>query len=165
MSAPKGNKFAKGNKGGGRRSTYKPEYCAIAKKMCELGATTADLAEALGVAPSTICLWQANHQEFSESCRLGKAGPDDRVERSLYERAVGYTYDAVKVMQFQGEPLIVPYREHVPPDPAACKFWLVNRRKDRWADTQKITHDAEIDSPLTQLARELAGTAMRPKEE
>ena len=68
-------------------------------------------------------------------------------------------------MQVQGEPVIVPYREHVPPDPTACKFWLVNRRKDRWSDTQKITHEAESGSPLAQLARELAGTAIRPKED
>jgi hypothetical protein len=165
MSAPKGNSFAKGNKGGGRHSRYKPEYARIAEKMCTMGATTADLAEAFGVAPSTICLWQTTQQEFSESIRLGKSVPDDRVERSLYERAVGYAYDAVKVMQYKGRAITVQYREYLPPDTAACRFWLINRRKEQWADTHKLTHDAEAGSPLAALARELAGTSMRPKED
>lgn len=163
MAAPKGNKFAEGNKGGGRPSRYKPEYARIAKSMCALGATTADLAETFGVAASTICAWQVSHQEFSESLRVGKKGPDIRVERSLYQRALGYEYQAEKVVICHGEPVVVKYREHVPPDTAACKFWLINRRKNEWADTQRVDHDAAPTSPLAQLARELMGTALRPR--
>ena len=51
--------------------------------------------------------------------KVGKGKPDDRVERSLYLRAVGYTYDAVKIAVFRGRSIVVPYREHVPPDTAA----------------------------------------------
>ncbi len=50
MAAPVGNQFAKGNSGGGRPTAYKPEFCDIARKMCELGATDDDLAEAIGVS-------------------------------------------------------------------------------------------------------------------
>jgi hypothetical protein len=55
----------------------------------------------------------------------------------------GYSYDAVKIFQVEGRPLIVPYVEHVPPDPTAMIFWLKNRRKDRWRDFKAT----EISTP------------------
>ena len=53
-----------------------------------------------------------------------------RVERSLYERANGYSYDAVKIFMPAGakKPVYAPYIEHVPPDVTAAIFWLKNRR-------------------------------------
>jgi hypothetical protein len=51
----------------------------------------------------------------------GKAEADNRVERSLYERANGYSYDAVKIFcDKNGNITKVPYIEHVPPDVTAC---------------------------------------------
>lgn len=82
--APKGNTNALGNPDGGRPSDYKPEYAAIAKKMCALGATVADLADAFGVAISTIWSWQAASTEFFESCKIGRDLPNERVKRSFY---------------------------------------------------------------------------------
>jgi len=53
------------------------------------------------------------------SARMGKL--DSRVERSLYERANGYSYDAVKIFMPAGaqKPVYAPYVEHVPPDVGA----------------------------------------------
>jgi hypothetical protein len=41
-----------------------------------------------------------------------------RVERSLYERANGYNYEAVKIFMpaNRAKPVYAPYIEHVPPD-------------------------------------------------
>jgi hypothetical protein len=67
---------------------------------------------------------------------------DDRVVRSLYQRSVGYTYEAVKIFMPAGakQPVYAPYREHVPPDTAAASLWLGNRRKDEWRDKQSHEH-------------------------
>jgi hypothetical protein len=48
-----------------------------------------------------------------------------RVKRSLYTRAVGYNYEAVKIFMpaNREKPVIVPYIEHVPPDVTAGIFW------------------------------------------
>jgi len=129
---PKASKHA-----GGRPPTYKPEFVEQAKVLCQSGATDLDLADYFGVALRTISRWQAEHPEFRQSLKLGKAESDARVERSLFARATGYTYDAIKIFPPKGdgeEPLIVPYREHVPPDTTACIFWLKNRRPDEWRD-------------------------------
>ena len=65
-----------------------------------------------------------------------------RVERSLYERANGYSYDAVKIFMPAGakEPVIVHYTEHCPPDVGAAFIWLKNRDPDRWRDVQNVEH-------------------------
>ncbi len=31
--------------------------------------------------------------------------------------------------------------EHVPPETAACRFWLMNRKPDQWRDKQEIKMD------------------------
>jgi len=64
----------------------------------------------------------------------GKEPADERVTRSLYQRAIGYSYDAVKVFLDPDtkKPIYAPYREHVHPDTTACIFWLKNRRPKRY---------------------------------
>jgi hypothetical protein len=126
---------------GGRPTDYKAEFAAQAAKLCELGATDADLAEFFDVSERTINRWQVRFPEFCRSLKVGKETADDRVERSLFHRANGYTYDAVKIFMPAGakEPHYAPYREHVPPDTTACIFWLKNRRKEQWRDRQELT--------------------------
>src|SRR6185437_12112679 len=167
MAAPVGNKFAVGNPGGGRPPVFKPEFCAIARKMCELGATDEDLAEAFGVSDRAIQKWMVTHEEFSSAVRVGKSATDDLVERRFYNRAVGYSYDAVKVFQHQGEPVIVPYREHVPPDTSAAIFWLKNRRRDKWRDRHDVDHGVQSENPLASFLDSLAGKGktLQPVEE
>ena len=138
MAAPKGNRFAKGNPGGGRPSSYGPSAIRIAESMCKLGATDVEVADALGIGVRTLYEWKAAHKEFSAALKSAKDVADERVERSLYHRAVGYTFDSVKIFQVAGEPLVVPFREHVPPDTTACIFWLKNRRKEQWRDKQDV---------------------------
>jgi hypothetical protein len=65
-----------------------------------------------------------------------------RVERSLYQRANGYNYEAVKVFMPAGskQPVVVHYTEHCPPDVTAAFIWLKNRDPDRWRDVQNVEH-------------------------
>jgi hypothetical protein len=65
-----------------------------------------------------------------------------RVERSLYERANGYNYDAVKIFMPAGskQPVVVHYTEHCPPDVGAAFIWLKNRDPERWRDVQNVEH-------------------------
>jgi hypothetical protein len=125
-------------KGRGRPSVFKRDYVAQASKLCVLGATDIEIADFFGVNPATIHRWKHNHPEFCESIKLGKEALDERVSRSLYHRAVGYSFDAEKIQVLRdGEVVRVPYREHVPPDTTAMIFWLKNRRPKEWRDVHK----------------------------
>lgn len=121
----------------GRPSSFKPEYVEQAQKLCALGATDEEMAGFFEVAVSTFYLWKNQHPEFSEALKSAKAAADDRVERSLYNRAVGYTFDSEKVFQFQGQIVRAPVKEHVPPDTTAAIFWLKNRRAKEWRDVRQ----------------------------
>src|SRR6516162_841692 len=102
--APLGNKRALGNRGGGRKTVYSPKLAAIARKCCGRGMTDIEVADMLGIGLATLYRWKAEHPAFSRVFKLGKAGADDRVERSLYSRAVGYDYIAEKpVMTRHGQ--------------------------------------------------------------
>jgi hypothetical protein len=124
----------------GRPSSFKPEYSEQAEKLCLLGATDVEMADFLGVVLSTFHKWKHDHPEFSDALKSGKELADERVERSLYHRAIGYSFDAVKIMAVKGEIEKVPYREHIPPDTTACIFWLKNRRQQQWRDVHKHEH-------------------------
>ena len=86
------------------------------------------------------------------------------VERSLYERANGYNYEATKIFMPAGrqKPVYAPYIEHVPPDVTACIFWLKNRDPEHWRDSQQLEHALGkyiiSDAPMSpeQWARERA---------
>jgi hypothetical protein len=121
----------------GRPSSYKPEYVEQAKSLAALGATDREVAQFFRIAEATLNTWKHAYPEFLASLKTGKEASDQRVVSSLYRRATGYSYDAVKVFQYQGKELLVPYTEHVPPDTTACIFWLKNRQKADWRDRQE----------------------------
>jgi len=121
-----------------RATLFKKEFVTQAEKLCHLGATDIEIADFFEVSPSTVKLWKSTHPDFAAALRVGKDVADERVARSLFNRAVGYSYEAVKIFKCKDEdPTIVPYREHVPPDVTACIFWLKNRRPEAWRDVQR----------------------------
>lgn len=102
--------------------------------MSNLGATEVELADFFQVSVLTIWYWKNRHPEFLKALKLGKEAPDDRVERSLYHRATGYTFDSEEIHIIESEVVRVPVRKHVPPDVTACIYWTKNRRPDQWRD-------------------------------
>lgn len=131
-----------------RPSKYKPEFAAQAAKLCALGATDAQLADFFGVAVSTVNLWKVEHREFSESIRVPKAEADERVEQSLFRRALGYEHDEVDIRVVAGQVVQTPIRKHYPPDTTAAIFWLKNRKPAEWRDKQEHEHSGEMAHSL-----------------
>lgn len=131
-----------------RPTDYREEFCEIAASLCLNGATDFEVAEQFGVAVSTLYRWKAAHPLFREALKVGKELADDRVEASLYHRANGYSYHAVKIMQHEGVPIFVPYIEHEPPDVSAINTWLTNRRGDKWKMKQSMEHTGKDGGPM-----------------
>jgi hypothetical protein len=139
----------------GRPSKYKPEFAKIAAAMCRLGATDAQLADAFCVSVSTVNLWKVQHVEFSESIRVPKAEADERVEQSLYRRALGYEHDEVDIRVIDGAVVQTPIRKFYPPDSTAMIFWLKNRKPVEWRDKQEVEHSGGVTVTATQLDQAL----------
>lgn len=136
---------------GGRPTKFKPEFVEQARKLCELGATDYELADFFEIDRATIYRWQASYPEFCDALKAGKVAADERVERSLYHRATGYTFKSEKVFQFQGAIVRADTIEHVAPDTTAMIFWLKNRRPDLWRDKHDIEHTGKDGEPLVPV--------------
>lgn len=163
MPAPKGNKNALGNKGGGRPTAFKPEHVLLVEKIAKLGATNVEIGDILGVSERTIETWTVSNVEFSAALKRGKLLADAEVANSLYRRAVGYSHDAVKIVADAktGSEHIVPYTEHYPPDTTAGIFWLKNRRRSEWRDKQDHEVTGKDGGPIQQEVALTAAEAYR----
>lgn len=156
---------------GGRPPTYKPEFAEQAAKLCKLGATDYELADFFEVTTRTIYRWKNEHEEFCQAVKVGGEPADERVVRSLYNRAVGYTFESEKVFNASGVIVRASTLEHVPPDPGAAMNWLKNRKRDEWSDNRHvsieggITHQHElrdISRVIMEILEEAAQAEAQP---
>jgi transposase-like protein len=162
----------------GRPSIYNPEFTPrLAAAYIEQGLSESKAAERLGVSEAAWNSWKNKHKEFKEALKNAKVKPDCNVERSLYERAIGYEYQEVtlepekrlrnkpKADGSYTEPKLVPIkivRKKALPDVQAQIFWLVNRKKDEWKQRQSI--DGELKNEYTIiLPEELAAAPAKDK--
>ena len=116
------------------------------------GLTNPQIAKELGIATSTFNKWRSENKKFDEAVKAGKGIADAKVERSLYERAVGYTYTERKMIteldKDTGQPKatrIEKVDRVVPPDTTAQIFWLKNRKPQDWRDRRDIEMASEGD--------------------
>lgn len=143
-----------------RPTLYKPEYVDQAYKLALLGCTDAQMADVFDVATSTLYEWKKEYPEFSESIKRGKEIADGEVAASLFQRALGYSHKAVKIVADAktGAEHIVEYVERYPPDTQAASLWLRNRQPDKWRDKQEVaqTINATVDANVTHEVPGLA---------
>jgi len=119
------------------------------------GATDVQIAKVMGVSEHTITYWKRTKPEFLEALNKGKLSKDEQVEKSLFERAVGYSHKDVDIRVVDHEIVKTDIVKHYPPSEVACIFWLKNRQRAKWADVQKSQIDINhkhID--LTQFTRD-----------
>ena len=142
---------------GGRPTDYRPEYVEQVKELAANGATIMQIAESFGVTKPTIYAWRNKFPDFLAALNVNKAIADEIVERSLYERATGYSHESVKIFcNKDGEVVQVPFIEHVAPDPTSMIFWLKNRKPKDWREK------SEVEIPgLSGLAQGLAEARKR----
>ena len=147
----------------GRPSPYKPDFARIAGRLCRNGATDLEIADILGISVRTFYRWCLLHDEFTAAVRTGKDAADDRVERALYQRAVGYDYTAEKIVTPKGGgPVIMPYTVHISADPRAAMHWLAIRRPTPWA---RVPDGPDIAAIIAERRRHVAIEADRQAEE
>ncbi len=162
MAFELGNTYSVGNKGGGRKTSYKPEYAKQAEKLCLMGATDADLARFFECGENTLNVWKRKYPEFKVALKNGKDVADAQIVAALFHRARGYKHKATKVMQYKGNPVVVDVIERFPPDTTAAIFWLKNRQPGKWRDTQPQDGD---DAPIPDSVNVNVVDASVPDEE
>jgi hypothetical protein len=118
----------------GRPTKFDPSMIEQAAFLCREGFTDDKLADFFKVDKQTIYNWREAHPAFFDSSKTGKDIHDEQVEKSLRERATGWTS---------------PDGKFYPPDPASIIFWLKNRRPERWRDKQELEHSGGLNINVT----------------
>jgi hypothetical protein len=123
-----------------KENKFDPEYTELIRRMAqEFGATMSQISAVLGVSPRTVQAWCQKHDEFKDTIDQARAVADSRVEKSMYQRAIGYEHEAEKIFcNKDGQVTRVPYIERYPPDNASMIFWMKNRRKDEWKECREV---------------------------
>lgn len=125
----------------GRPTKYYPAlHLPLAEAWAAVGLTSDQIAAKLGINRATLYRWQKDNPDFCDALKKGKALPDDTVQASLFQRATGYNFKAVKIFMpaNASKPVYAPYVEHCPPDVTAQIFWLKNRRPSDWRDRREV---------------------------
>jgi hypothetical protein len=156
----------------GRPSKYEDRFAVMAALHAAKGATDQDLADLFSVSKPTIWHWYRTYPAFGEAVKSAKALVfDARVERSMAERAIGYSVDTEEIKVIGKTIHRVPIRKHYPPDPTCCIFWLKNRQPDKWKDVHRHEHSGKVgtenltaDQLLAEIRKEALELGILPKE-
>ena len=136
-----------------RSTKYNPEYhddwgWSLAIK----GATDQEISEAFGITRETLWRWRKSFSTLDEALSEGKDIVDSKVERSLYQRAIGFEVtesENIVEMDKDGNPKPVKIRKstkHIAPDTMAIMYWLNNRKRGLWSQRQEVQLQASNDS-------------------
>lgn len=129
----------------GRPTGYRPEYAEAARNYCELGATTVQLAKYFKVSPRTIDNWIVNFPEFGKAVRETRVFGDEKVWRSIFERANGFYYTEKCVVREGDKERVEIRTRYAKPDLRAAMIWLRNRAQ--WVEkTGGVANEPLVES-------------------
>jgi hypothetical protein len=151
----------------GRPTVYDPKFTPqLARWICRDKNYTKDenIAEALGIAISTLKNWKKKYPEFLAAIKTGKDAVDREVEDALLKVCLGYDYEREEIEvhtsdkggEYQKKKTTTM---HVPPDPTGIIFWLTNRKREVWRRNAVVELDfekgkAEINELFDRMKKE-----------
>lgn len=112
--------------------------------------TIAIIAAKMGVSPSTFYYWLNEHEEIKEAFDDGRRNVDEEVESSFFKLCTGFKEtlkkpQKIKRTEFDERGRKIEYEEiveveeevYIKPDVTAQKFYLTNRKPDKWKNDTK----------------------------
>lgn len=129
--------------------------------------TDVEIALILGISEMTLNRYKKD-ERFALALKKGKAFVDDRVIRSLYQRATGYKYTEKtfeNIVFGNGTATknvkVKTVVKHVEPNVTAQIFWLKNRRPQDWRDVKEGAGDKPPADQGAQLDKIIADAESR----
>lgn len=118
----------------GRPPEFYEEYILQVRHIAALGAKESEIAKVFNVTGKTIRKWCHKYPAFGAAIKEGRQDPDNRVEASLFRRAL------------KG-------------DVTACIFWLKCRRPYIWRDRR--AEDAPAGDEIKQRFANMTTAQLR----
>ncbi len=120
------------------------------------GCSNREIGSFLGVSEDKVRYWCKSRPAFAEAVYKGRQGASNKVVRSLYKCCLGYTTE--EVTRIEGtSPKGEPYNytrtvtKHVPPNPRLIMFFLINKDRSHWTDSQKIEISGMQEGDVTNV--------------
>lgn len=145
----------------GRPSKYDTEikpHLEEIKQAVAAGATDKEIAEAFGIAESTIYKYKKEKKEFSQAFARGRKKVVFEIKAALLKKALGFTYEETKKVARKdknGENIVVieKYERQCLPSETAAAMLLRNYDAD-WRDNDNNT--AKIKQQEADLRKAIA---------
>lgn len=101
------------------------------------GYTFQDMANRIGISPSTLGTWRKMYPEIDDAMKKGREIIDYKVENALLKSALGYKTKEVKVTTTMRYGKVVETIKEVTdkeqaPNVSAIQCWLYNRLPKKW---------------------------------
>ena len=113
------------------------------RKAVEAGATVEEIAEAFGIAGSTIYKYKKEKKELKEAFARGRVKVCIEIKAALLKKALGYDYEEEKRVgrkDKNGEQIVLieKYKRHCQPSETAAAMLLRNY-DEGWKDNDNAT--------------------------
>lgn len=129
----------------GRKSSMRKINMQHLEKLAKDGWTDAEMSDFFGMSKRTFIRLRQRDPNFGKLVNDWKEVADNKVERKLYEKAMGYTHPEEKIFCQDGKVTRVQTIKEYAPDTMSMIFWLTNRKHSDW----KRTRETEGTDPLT----------------
>lgn len=120
-----------------KRTLYKPQFHPkLARALAFDGLKEDEIYVQMDISEKTFYNWKRDYPEFKRALEEGKAPVDHDVEQALLKRALGYDYDEISIeTDARGNiKRVNTTKKQVPPDFQSMRFWLMNRKRDKWTE-------------------------------
>lgn len=122
----------------GRPTKYNAINLSQLETLILRGFTDKEISSFFGITETTLNNYKKSKPDFFESLKNWKLEADKKVERSLYERACGYSHPEEVIFQYEGKVIRAETIKHYPPESTSMIFWLKNRKPTEWRDKTEV---------------------------
>jgi hypothetical protein len=152
----------------GRPTKFRKEYADTAALCAARGFTHPEICQVLGIVRDTFWRWRTRHPAFEKALQIPILKANERVKRSLYERAVGHTRITEQVVlektsKDTTEARTIQVAISEPPETAAISLWLRNRDPKNWRDKVDIESFGNVTYLFDDPTKRPEGYQRKPK--
>lgn len=141
----------------------KPEKIELLTAWARDGLSMEQIAHKMGISKKTLYSYMDSSLHILHSLRKGKEESDSEVENTLFKKCNGFIQEVIKPIKIKkaeydpetgkkiceyDEIVYVNDQIYVPPDTVAIKYYLSNRKPDKWKDKIEQNIEQKVDAEI-----------------